>query len=172
MRSVFRLWLLPAVCAFAVWCQVASGRTEEVISSYVTFYGFDDNDDGNPNNTGTDIISDPSVHPVATEDLGTYDRPGTLASDKRLIAAGTVVYIPALQRYYVMEDTCRECIRNWSNDKAHVDVFVSGTGEPLVACQHRLTMAQAELIIDPPSDLPVRKGSACDFSRPPAAVGE
>ena len=47
MRSVFRLWLLPAVCAFAVWCQVSSGRTEEVISSYVTFYGFDDNDDGN-----------------------------------------------------------------------------------------------------------------------------
>ncbi len=70
----------------------------------------------------------PAFTPVATEDAGTYDRPGTLASDKRLIAAGTVVYIPALQRYYVMEDTCRECIRNWSNDKAHVDVvFVSGT---------------------------------------------
>lgn len=166
--SILRLLLLPAACIAAISCQGPGASAEEVITSYVTFYGFDDNDDGDPNNTGTDVISDPSVHAVATEDLGTYERPGTLASDKRLIPPGVIVYIPALQRYYVMEDTCRECVRNWSNDKAHVDVYVSGTGQALAACEYRLTMEQAEIILDPPSNLPVREGSACDSSRPPA----
>lgn len=168
---VLRIWLL-APCFVAAFSQVPQGRAEQVISSYVTFYGFDDNDDGDPRNTGTDVISHPSIHPGATEDLGTYDRPGTLATDTNLIQPGTIVYIPALERYYVMEDTCRACSRNWSNNKAHVDVYVDGTGPALVECEERLTMERTDIIIDPPSNLPVRKGSACDSSRPPSAVHE
>ena len=69
--------------------------------------------------------------------------------------------MPALKRYYVMEDTCRQCAENWKNDKIHVDLFVSGTGAALQACEYRLTMESTKIIIDPPADLPVRKGSAC-----------
>ena len=88
----------------------SNGRAQnEVVLSYVTLYGFDDNDDGNPTHLGTDVISHAAVHDSANEDLGTYERPGTLAADVGFLSPGTKVYVPALERYYVMEDTCREC---------------------------------------------------------------
>jgi hypothetical protein len=138
------------------------GRAQEVVSSYVTFYGFDDNDDGNPAHLGTAIISSASIHGFANEDLGTYERPGTLATDKSFLAPGTKVYVPALQRYYVMEDTCVECSEDWLRNKLHVDLYVSGTGPGLEVCENRLTMEGTEIIIDPPSNLPVKTGSACN----------
>ena len=147
------------VCVLS--CLTSTGDAAQTVSSYVTFYGFDDNDDGNPSNTGTTVISHPSVHDEATEDLGTYNRPGTLAAAKGFLPPGTIVYVPALKRYYVMEDTCRQCADNWKNDNIHVDLFVSGTGAALQACEYRLTMESTKIIIDPPADLPVRKGSAC-----------
>jgi hypothetical protein len=154
---------LAVLTTFAAWSSLTSGgHTKEVVSSYVTFYGFDDNDDGNPANLGTGIISHASIHGFANEDLGTYERPGTLATDKRFLAPGTKVYVPALQRYYVMEDTCIECSEDWSQNKLHVDLYVSGTGPELVACEDRLTMKSTKIIIDPPSDLPVKTGSACN----------
>src|SRR4029077_11757940 len=91
-------------CAFVVLLMLAAmllasnGRAQEVVSSYVTFYGFDDNDDGNPTHLGTAIISNASIHGFANEALGTYDRPGTLATDEGFLAPGTRVYVPALQR--------------------------------------------------------------------------
>jgi hypothetical protein len=101
------LWLPVAAVLAIVVFKAAPADAAQTVTSYITFYGFDDNDDGNPNNTGTLTISNPSVHKVATEDLGTYDQPGTLATDKSFIKPGTIVYVPSLQRYYVMEDTCR-----------------------------------------------------------------
>ena len=70
--------------------------------------------------------------------------------------------MPELQRYYVMEDTCVECSEDWLQNKPHVDLYVSGTGAQLAACEDRLTMDNAEIIIDPPSNLPVKAGSACN----------
>jgi hypothetical protein len=157
-------------CAFVVLLMLAAmllasnGRAQEVVSSYVTFYGFDDNDDGNPTHLGTAIISNASIHGFANEDLGTYDRPGTLATDEGFLAPGTRVYVPALQRYYVMEDTCIECSEDWSQNKLHIDLYVSGTGTELASCENRLTMDRAEIVINPPSNLPVKAGSACDDS--------
>jgi hypothetical protein len=161
MRKVTR-------CALAILAMTAAslgltheGFAQEVVSSYVTFYGFDDNDDGNPSHLFTDVISNASVHRSANEDLGTFDRPGTLATDKNFLTPGTRVYVPALERYYVMEDTCVECSEDWSRDKLHIDLYVSGTGPELAACEDRLTMESTDIIIDPPSNLPVRAGPAC-----------
>jgi hypothetical protein len=116
-----------------------------VVLSYATFYGFDDNDDGNATHLGTDAISHAAVHDSANEDLGTYERPGTLAADIGFLSPGTKVYVPALERYYVMEDTCRECSEDWLQNKPHIDLYVSGTGPELVACQERLTMESQNL---------------------------
>ena len=156
-------------CALAVLATVillssptSEGRAQEVVSSYVTFYGFDDNDDGHPTHLGTGIISNAAIHGFANEDLGTYERPGTLATDASFLAPGTKVYVPELERYYVMEDTCVECSEDWSQNKPHVDLYVSGTGPQLAACEDRLTMDNTEIIIDPPSNLPVKAGSACN----------
>jgi len=61
-----------------------------------------------------------------------------------------------------MEDTCVECSEDWSQNKLHVDLYVSGTGPELAACEDRLTMENTKIIIDPRSDLPVKTGSACN----------
>lgn len=140
---------------------VVPSRSEEVLT-YVTFYGFDDNDDGNPEHRGTDAISHAVVHTSANEDLGTYEQPGTMAADKHFLSPGTKVYVPAVQRYYVVEDTCAECSRDWVRKKLHVDLYVSGSGEKLAKCEDRLTMKAAKIIVSPPDDLPVKQGSACD----------
>jgi hypothetical protein len=63
----------------------SDGCTQEVVSSYVTFYGFDDNDDGNPTHLGTGIISNATLHGFANEDLGTYETAGTLATDANFL---------------------------------------------------------------------------------------
>ena len=162
MRFATRCALTVIATFIAFSNLVSAGRAQQVISSYVTFYGFDDNDDGNPAHLGTGIISNASIHGFANEDLGTYERPGTLATDESFLAPGTIVYVPALQRYYVMEDTCVECSDDWSQNKRHVDLYVSGTGPELAACEDRLTMESATIVIDPPSDLPVKTGTACN----------
>ena len=161
MRKTSRcaLTLLPTLGLFLGLTSV--GQTQGVVSSYVTFYGFDDNDDGNPTHLGTDVISGAVIHSSAAEDLGTYERPGTLATDRNFLAPGTRVYVPALKRYYVMEDTCVECSEDWSKRRLHIDLYVTGTGRELAACEDRLTMESTEIVIDPPPNLPVKAGSAC-----------
>ena len=161
MKRMIRL-ALQALATLVTLCSVINpGNTQEVVSSYVTFYGFDDNDDGNPAHVGTAIISHAAIHGFADEDLGTYERPGTLAADINFVPPGTKVYVPALERYYVMEDTCRECSKDWLLSRPHVDLYVSGTGRELAACEDRLTMESTKIIINPSPDLPVKSGSAC-----------
>jgi len=123
--SRFALGTLATLTAFCVL--TSDGRAQnEVVLSYVTFYGFDDNDDGNPTHLGTDVISHAAVHDSANEDLGTYERPGTLAADVGFLSPGTKVYVPALERYYVMEDTCRECSEDWlQNKRTSISMFLA-----------------------------------------------
>ena len=54
-----------------------------------------------------------------------------------------------------------ECSEDWLQNKPHIDLYVSGTGPELAACQERLTMENTKIFIDPPPGLPVRPGSAC-----------
>jgi len=159
--SVGRVGLIGLV-ALVTLCGFTSPPRPQVFSTYVTFYGFDDNDDGNPTHLGTDTIAHAVVHTSATEDEGTYDRSGTLAADTGVLPPGTKVYVPALKRYYVMEDACVECSKDWRHNKRHVDLYVSGSGEELADCEDRLTMEQAKIIVAPPAGLPVKGGSACD----------
>jgi hypothetical protein len=162
MKRTNRFALAALATLAALSSLISEGRAEEVVSSYVTFYGFDDNDDGNPTHLGTDVISRAAIHGSAEEDLGTYESPGTLATDGNFLTPGTKVYVPALKRYYVMEDTCVECTEDWLQGKRHVDLYVSGAGPELAACEDRLTMESTKIIIDPPPNLPVKSGSACN----------
>ena len=162
MKGTSRFALAALTTLAALSSLTSEARAQEAVSSYVTFYGFDDNDDGSPAHLGTDVISRAAVHSRANEDLGTYERPGTLATDANFLTPGTKVYVPAVERYYVMEDTCVACSKDWSQSKPHVDLYVSGTGPELAACEDRLTMESTKIIIDPPPDLPVKAGSACN----------
>jgi 3D (Asp-Asp-Asp) domain-containing protein len=162
MKRMTQFALEALATLLVLWSSISQGSAQEIVSSYVTFFGFDDNDDGNPTHLGTAIISNASLHGFANEDLGTYEKPGTLATDKNFLAPGTKVYVPALERYYVMEDTCVECSEDWAQNKPHIDLYVSGTGPELAACENRLTMQSTKIIIDPSPDLPVKPGSACN----------
>ena len=130
---------------------------------YLTFYGFDDNDNG-AGQYATNVISDPVLHKVATEDLGTYDRPSTFAGDQlyRLTKPGDIIYIPGLKKYAIMEDTCRICTKDLDNLKKHrVDLFIGDNskrqGDPLIKCQEYYTNEPFTdtIILNPPKNLPV-----------------
>jgi hypothetical protein len=93
-------------------------------STYVTSYGYNDNDDGN-GHYGTAVIAYPnSQHAIATEGSGTYTDPVTFATDPREIAPQTIVYVPYLHKYFRMEDGCAECTTDWNGGRWHIDLFM------------------------------------------------
>jgi hypothetical protein len=124
----------------------------------LTFYGFDDNDDGR-GHYGTAVIAYPKLHDVATEDLGTFERPATFATEKHYLAPGSVIYVPRLRKYWIMEDGCVECSDDWKKGIKHIDLYIGGHklgGKALIDREEELTLDGPELIIlDPPSHLPV-----------------
>ena len=126
---------------------------------HVTFYGFDDNDDGH-GHYGTAIIEFPHIHDLATEDLGNYHNPSTFACDARFIKPGTKIYVPRLMKYYIMEDGCVECEADWAKGIKHVDLYIGGNeklyGSALISRENDLTFSIPEIIIiNPPINLPV-----------------
>jgi len=90
---------------------------------YVTFYGFDDNDNGTPGHTGVSTISNPVIHQVATEDLGTFAHPSTFATDLRIAAPGTIVYIPKIRKYYIMK-TLAANVRQTRTPEGHISIYI------------------------------------------------
>lgn len=137
-----------------------SGSSRTVTKVYVTFYGYDDNDDGN-GHYGVGVISDPVIHKVATEDLGTFARPSTFATDYNVAKRGQIIYVARLKKYYIMEDTCVECTRDWRNGKLRIDLYMGGNtalqGPPLIACEEAYTLSPYTdtVIYNPSPDLPV-----------------
>ena len=127
---------------------------ERSIFGAVTFYGYDDNDDGK-GTRGSAAIAYPGLHRLATEDLGTYDRPSTFATDKRIAGRGTRIYIPKFRKYYIMEDVCGACKVSADAGRVKVDLFMGGNtglqGAPLVNCQRSHTTADhsEEIIFNP-----------------------
>lgn len=119
-----------------------SGTGQTISNVLITFYGFDDNDDGF-GHYGNAVISNPGLHSIATEDLGTYDRPSTFATDIRLFKPGSRIYIPKFRKYYVMEDTCRACTEDYDHGEKHIDLFIGSNtqlqGSGLYDCQDFLT---------------------------------
>ncbi len=126
----------------------------------VTFHGFDDNSPPNaeiayPQNDGF-----PTVHDQATEGTGTYSDPITLGTDPRELAVGSIVYVPYLEKYFVMEDECTECKSAWSNNQEYViDLWMgpqaSSPPGALSACENRLSRDSTTVIVNPASNLQV-----------------
>ena len=133
---------------------------EHVVTSKMTFYGYDDNESGS-GTLGSASIAYPSVHKSATEDLGTYDHPSTMAADRRVAAPGTLVYFPRIRKYYVMEDLCGACTTDASQGRVRVDLFIGGNkalqGSALRNCENSLTKSgyQDVAIFNPGPDYPV-----------------
>jgi hypothetical protein len=136
---------------------------------FLTFYGFDDNDNGE-GSYGTAVLSDPVIHPLSTEDLGTFDQPITFATDYRIAIPGTIIYVPKVRKYFIMEDTCVECISDADAGRTRIDLYIGGNtvlqGDALIACQRSLTAPDYtdKIILNPSSNWPVNPGKLFDPS--------
>ncbi|WP_225728262.1 MULTISPECIES: hypothetical protein [unclassified Nocardia] len=160
MLCKFRSLLPVAVAASALVAGpalAAAHADPQTINSYVTSYGYNDNDDGN-GHYGTAVISYPQIHQQATEDLGTYDRPSTFATDKDEFAPGTIIYVANVRKYFIMEDGCVECSGDWKQHKYRVDLWMGPASmqpEPaLDNCEASIT-GNFDIIVNPDPGLPV-----------------
>jgi hypothetical protein len=144
---------------------------------FLTWYGFNDNscqiESQHDCNTIAFPVSGgfPTVHDIATEGKGTFDDPNTFATGVKdsgspaEIDVGTLIYVPMVRKYFVMEDQCAECSNEWFNNGTwHVDLWMGpsygSSNTPLLACEDQLTVGDTNhgtgtIIIDPPPGLPV-----------------
>src|SRR5882762_4283107 len=83
------------------------------------FYGWTDNSP-----EGTEI-ADPTRHKSAGG-VGTYSDPITFASSLDALSPGTIVYVPYLKKYFVMEDECDPCDSAWRNKHSYIIVIWIG----------------------------------------------
>jgi hypothetical protein len=144
---------------------------------YITWYGFNDNSCQEESQHNCNIIACPKSdgypvrHDVATEGSGRYADPITFATaaddwgKNAEFAPGTIIYVPAVRKYFIMEDQCYECGQEWSAKKSYqVDLWMGpsyGSDDAsLMACEEKLTLGSAyhgtgRIVVDPPATLPV-----------------
>jgi hypothetical protein len=130
--------------------QAPPGRTWSVV---VTFYGAADNDP-----PGSTEIAHPNDHHREAGGTGTYADPLSLAADPRALPVGTRVYYPPLQKYFVMEDDCAQCITDWRSSRTpHIDLWTGNfAGRGIIACEDALTPdGRVPVEVNPPPGRPV-----------------
>jgi len=135
------------------------------MNAKVTFYGYPDNDDGS-NNYGTNLIAyglqwqghsrhTNSQGQAIAGGVGTFADPITVATGdgNSLLPPGTLIYIPGLKKYFLVEDICRNCTSNW------VDLWMESSDSIGVEqCESNWTgdvNQLKEIWINPSSDLAV-----------------
>jgi hypothetical protein len=165
---------LVAVCLFAasaalVLSGALSGGPQASAATatqqtFITFYGWYDNTP-----PGGDI-SYPKLHDTAGG-KGTFKDPITFATSKSELPAGTVVWVPRVRKYFIMEDSCEECSADWSGHGPnggpklrHIDLWLGGKGGnamDAIDCEDALTNYNADntptlepVVVDPPSNEP------------------
>jgi len=128
----------------------AAGTTMAV---YVTFYGWADNSPpGNgiayPKSGGNQTIHN------AAGGVGTFADPITFATDRAEFAEGTVLYVPYIQKYVAMEDSCGQCTTDWASHMWHIDVWMNSNGtemtSALLNCESAWTRSQTDVELNPP----------------------
>jgi len=147
MRSTTTIAVGLFVCLLVV-SALASTTVNDV---YITSYGYNDNGDSSE-------IAYPNVkHGKAEETNGEYSNPSTFATSSEF-APGTIIYVPKLKKYYIMEDECAECDSDWKKGKHHVDLFIgpdSKSGDSLYDCEDAITESSGTIIVNPASNLAV-----------------
>jgi len=163
--AVSLIAMVAAVLGVVVAMTVGSSAAYAAGSSqktYLTFYGWYDN---TPPGCA---ISYPDLHSCAGGS-GTYSDPITFASDRSEIKPGTRVYVPRVQKYFIMEDDCTECDQDWSGQGPdggpkmwHFDLWLGGKGGnefDAIDCEDALTLSDSSgnpymesVTINPPSN--------------------
>ncbi|MEY9854498.1 hypothetical protein ABH935_000095 [Catenulispora sp. GAS73] len=165
----------------------ASGTTEQ---TFLTFYGWWDN------TPPGGVISYPQIHQTAGG-TGTYSDPITFATDSSEQPPGTIVYVPRVGKYFIMEDSCEECSADWTGhgpnggpNLRHLDLWLGGQGGnafKAIECEDALTDYNSDgtpsmepVIVNPPSNETVTSepifntgtGACYGGARPTITVGQ
>jgi 3D (Asp-Asp-Asp) domain-containing protein len=145
-----------ATPAFADAAADAPGDAGATVSVYATFYGWADNSPPGGAIAYPKSGGYPTVHETAGG-TGTYADPITFATDKAELPVGTILYVPFIEKYVIMEDDCVECDTDWtSGHKWHIDLWMNSNGtessSSLVSCEDQWTRTAATVQIGPPAD--------------------
>ena len=119
-----------------------------ILKHDVTFYGWTDN------TPPSDAISHSVLHSTAGG-VGTYADPITFATAPSEWPPGTILYVPFLQKYVIMEDTCVACAKDWKTGIHHIDIWMKsdgGNASSLLSCEEAWTRSGADVEISPPPD--------------------
>ncbi|MFC0431253.1 hypothetical protein [Kutzneria buriramensis] len=118
-------------------------------SGPITFYGAADNDP-----PGSRQIAFPNVMHGQAGGTGTFADPITFAAQQGRFAPGTKIYVPDVQRYFILEDTCADC------SGPHIDLWTgAATDRGIVRCENSLTRnGSRPYQLNPPAGLPVSPG--------------
>ena len=70
---------------------------------------------------------------------------------------GTIVYVPAFLKYFIMEDDCVACVSDWQNGmKYHFDFWMNSDStcneQDSINCEDKWTMNMTTVEVGPPSD--------------------
>ena len=182
----YRLPIVASACLVATSALLAAPSNAQAaqdysISAYVTGYSYWDNTP-----PGSADISHPVIHSKAGG-IGTFTDPVTVAVGHSIVGrqdildwdAGTKFYIPNLQRYFIVEDTCGDggspqngaCHVGYpSSTSTWLDVYVDGqntSSSKSDACMGKITGA-SKVIVNPGSDYrvsagPISNGTCAEF---------
>ena len=83
-----------------------------------------------------------------------------MATNASEIPIGTIVYLPFLRKYFVMEDDCTQCDEDWENNGTyHIDLWMGpdawSNQDALNNCESYITRSATTVIVDPPQNLEV-----------------
>lgn len=153
--------ILFPICIWIVLAFVPLLTTGD--TGLITAYGWCDNDPPG------DAISSSGRYGKAVQGDGSYDNPSTCATDPSRIGFGTVIYLPHLKKYCVVEDTCAAC---QSDSGTHVDLWIGINGSPDCGaesnCEDSVTREHAQIYINAPDGLevdttPIFNGWNCQY---------
>lgn len=131
----------------------STSAAPERTSGVVTFYSALDKSP-----LGSLLIAFPTVLHGLAGGSGTYNDPVTFAAAPGVFAPGTKIYVPDLERYFVLEDLCASC------GGTHLELWLgSALDDGIRTCAAQLgAQSTRSYLVDPPEGLPVAAGPLYD----------
>jgi 3D (Asp-Asp-Asp) domain-containing protein len=146
----------------------AGPQAGTTIALYVTFYGWADNSPPGaaiayPKSGGFATLHD------AAGGTGTLADPITFATDKAEFPPGTILYVPFIKKYVIMEDDCVECDADYSGShKLHIDLWMNSNASEdknaLIQCEDAWTRTTTNVEASPPDNRAVTTAPLFDPS--------
>lgn len=172
MRATRGRWAHRGVLALGVVVSslIVPGATRATaqptdVQAFMTLYGWADNSPPGPG------IAHPTCLHASAGGTGTYADPVTFATDVSESPWCQIIYVPYMQRYFIHEDECTECDRDWTNLHLYrFDMWAGGDQNSrhrperraLLRCESTWTRAGSvtdpanpTVVVDPPPTLTV-----------------